>query len=339
MTKEEIIHFLQGAQQENGEFQSFCYLPQAEQPRWYYSGDSPFVTGNVLFALRNIVDPTVEHLVEKGLDYLALLQEKNGLWRYWAHNNGIMEYNVPCDVDDTALVYFLNHTKGRKNPAEIKDLLLRNQSSSGDFYTWFIPNFKHLKSINQFKFLVFDLFKSRKVFLPNKKIPNREAISSIFDNEPAVNAHVVMALGEHPSTEKAIRNLVDRVENGNLVLQYYDHPFFVYHHLSRAFKEGVHSIEEIRNKMISEIVSSPIFAADDEMFLLNILNLITLSNLRFNSLGEICEKVDFVYDHFSSVEKFVPYKYWTSKQRSWWAGSSALTAALYLEFVTLFPKD
>lgn len=330
MEKDEIIRFIFKNQMNNGEFRSFCYLPGSEND-WYYSGDSPFVTANILYSIKDIEDENVEIIVDNGLKYLSSLQEKNGLWRYWKHNNEIMEYNVPCDVDDSALVAFLFKKIKKQDVSSILNKIKDNQSSDGSFYTWFIPRLRHLNNLSNFIFLVCDLYKCRKVFLPNKKIPNNECISSILDNEPAVNAHVIMAMGYCKEREESIKKIMDDILSDRIVLQYYDHRFFVYYHISRAYKEGAKNFIELKEKIVNQITLSPVFH-EEEFFILNILNLITLFNFGFNQKELICDKIEFIENNFDSLEKFKPYKYWTSKQRSWWAGSKELTAALYLEY-------
>jgi len=142
MKIQDLILELKKSQKATGEFNSFCFLPQSEDPNWYYTGDSPFVTANILFALRNIQDASAENVIANGLTYLNSIEEKFGLYRYWKHNNGIMEYNVPCDLDDTALVYFLKKKFGRVD-INIEKLILNNQSVNGEFYTWLRPTLRH----------------------------------------------------------------------------------------------------------------------------------------------------------------------------------------------------
>lgn len=335
MEVNKLISKLKSAQEKSGEFKSFCYLPEAPTPQWYYSGDSPFVTANILFSIRNIQNSEINDVIQDGLRYLDNVQEKNGLWRYWRHNNGIMEYNVPCDIDDTSLVSFLKK-KFSKVDELTEELLLNNRNLKGQFYTWFRPTFRHLTKPAIFAYIVIDMVKSLRVFLPNKKIKDNEPISSLSDREPAVIAHLLMFLGKRKETEKAIDELVTSIQTNTIDLEYYDHRFYVYHHVSRAYSEGVNDFELVKEKIIDEIIKAEQFKKEDDFELLNLLNLITLQNFGFTRFDLISEKVDTVLNHFDYLK---PYKYWTSKQRSWFAGSEFLTLALFIEFISNLQTD
>ena len=184
--------------------------------------------------------------------------------------------------------------------------------------------------------MIKDLGKSLKVFLPNKKIKNKEAISSLNDSEQAVVSHVLLALGERKETSDAFNRLITNVLNNELKLEYYDSKFYIYHHISRAYNEGQLKFETVKEKVINDILNSKIFEKGSEFELINLLNLITLQNFNFSDYSLISDKILNLLQDFDYRK---PYKYWTSKQRSWWAGSEQLTLALYIEFLYNLKKN
>jgi len=330
---EKTLSFLKKNQEETGEFKSFCCLPDNEPKEWRYSGDSPFVTANILFCLRNVKHGECLKIRENGLVYLKSLRENFGLWRYWKHNNGIMEYNVPADVDDSSLIAFLLEKRGDDVTCTL-ELVSANVSFRNRYYTWFLPRYQFLPSPRVFLWLWYELYKTAIVFLPNPKIPKYEPISSPWDSEHGVGAHAIMALGKRAQSS-AITQMVKDVQQNDISLQYYDHKLFVYHHISRAFSEGVLGFSVLKNIILNTIQQFGITHDEqDEFYLLNVVNYITLKNYGLHHCAFGKELRGFLKsDPMVSKQKWRPYKYWTSKQRSWWAGSPELTAALYLEML------
>jgi len=331
---DKTLSFLKNKQEETGEFRSLCCLPDNEPKGWNYSGDSPFVTANILFCLRNIQHPDSLGIRKKGLIYLNSLRERFGLWRYWKHNNGIMEYNVPADVDDTALMAFLLERSG-VDVTETLGLISANVSHKNRYYTWFLPRYQFLRSPRVFLWLWYELYKTAIVFLPNPKIPKYEPISSPWDSEQGVGAHAIMALGDR-AIGSTIARMVKDIQQNDLSLQYYDHQLFVYHHISRAFSQGILGFSVLKENFLKGILQYGINENEnDEFYLLNVLNYITLKNYGLHDCAIGQELHRFLKNDSMIVsENWRPYKYWTSKQRSWWAGSPELTAALYLEMLS-----
>ena len=190
-----ILQYLSIQQKENGEFKSYCCLPDNKPLEWYYSGDSPFASANILFCLRNLNSSSVLKIRNKGISYLRSQRVSFNLWRYWKHNNGVMEYNVPADTDDSSLVAFLLN-KNQEKVKETLKLILKNRSINNRFYTWFIPRYQFLSNPKFFIWLLYEAFKTATVFLPNPKIPKYEPISNTQDSEHGVGAHAIMALGK-----------------------------------------------------------------------------------------------------------------------------------------------
>ena len=328
---DEIISFLYNNQEKNGEFKSFCYLPYADKPTWYYTGPSPFVTANILYCLQHNQSEISKKIIEKGIKFLLNKKEKFNLWRYWQHNSPIMEYNVPNDLDDTCLSSFVIEKNTNIN-INNKNTILENKNKNASFNTWFLPRFIHLKNPSKFYYFTKELILTRKVFLPNKKIPNNENISSINDNESTVDATVLLYMHKYFKPKKTIELIKNEIINNKLRLQYYDQNCFAYYHLSRVYYETNFYIDDIKNAILKNIDKIKLSYNYDENYLTLIISLLTLINFNWVN-NEIYFKLKkhLLADNMLLNQEWKPFKYWTSKQRSWWAGSKELTAALYLE--------
>jgi hypothetical protein len=328
---ESILEYLADCQTPAGEFRSQCYLPTAEQPQWYYSGASPFLTANIAWCLHGIEHPLARTLLERSLDFLYGLQEKHGLWRYWEHDSSIMEYNVPNDLDDTCLVSWLLRENGRPYP-DNGDLIRRNIRPDGNIDTWFLARKRNLGRFAAWRYLLGELWKSRGIFLPNKNIPNREPISSIHDAEAAVECHALLYLGKTSQTARTLQKIIQEGQNGTFALQYYDRPHFVFYHISRLIPHGFKEFEVLRPQVDALLKQAESATPTEEDHLGTVMNALTLLNFGWKehpALPALMEKL--ATDPMVKGNDWRPYKYWTSKQRSWWAGSPELTAALYLE--------
>lgn len=332
---ESILEYLQGLQTPEGEFRSQCYLPTAEEPQWYYSGASPFLTGNIAWCLQRIEHPMARTVLGRSLDFLSSIQSKFGLWRYWEHNSSIMEYNVPNDVDDTCLVSWILQENGRPVP-DNRDLICRNIRSDGNIDTWFLARRRHLGRFGVWRYLLGELWKSRAIFLPNKNIPNREPISSIHDAEAAVECHALLYLGKTPETARTLQKIIEEGKSESFALQYYDRPHFVYYHISRLVPHGFNEFEVLRPQIDAMLKEAKSGLISEEDHLGTVMNALTLLNFGWYDHPELPGLMEtLASDDMVKGNAWRPLKYWTSKQRSWWAGSPELTAALYLEAFSL----
>lgn len=336
---ESILGYLSECQTAEGEFRSQCYLPTAEQPQWYYSGPSPFLTANIAWCLHRIEHPQARLLLNRALDFLSSLQEKFGLWRYWEHHSSIMEYNVPNDLDDTCLVSWLLQENGRPVP-DNRDLIRRSIRPDGNIDTWFLARRRNFSRFGAWRYLLGELWKTRAIFLPNKNIPNREPISSIHDAEAAVECHALLYLGKAPETARTLQKIIEEGQNGTFALQYYDRPHFVFYHISRLLPQGFSEFEVLRPQIDADLAHFQSEPKSEEDHLGTVMNALTLLNFGWHDHPALPDLLNALAgDEMVQNNAWRPFKYWTSKQRSWWAGSPELTAALYLEAFSLAGKE
>ncbi|MEM0997243.1 MAG: hypothetical protein AAGN35_09200 [Bacteroidota bacterium] len=328
---ENILAYLVECQTPEGEFRSQCYLPGAEEPQWYYSGPSPFLTANIAWCLHCVDHPQAQKLLLRALDFLDSRQERFGLWRYWEHHSPIMEYNVPCDIDDTCLVSWLLAKYGRKVP-DNRDLIQRNFRPDGNIDTWFLPRWRNLARWRAWWYLLGELWTTRAIFLPNRKIPEPEPISRTRDAEAAVECHALLYLGQNATTQPTVSKLLREAAEARFQLQYYDRPHFVYYHLSRLIPEGFSEFQAVKPAFVTyvdSVLNANVRGGEDHLQW--VMCALTMGNFGWWDDPRTLALLTGLAEDPMLKHGWRAYKYWTSKQRSWWAGSPELTAALYLE--------
>jgi len=298
----------------------------------------PIPFSHCLYCIQDIDNPKVKPMIQIGCEFLLSLMGTGGLWKYWEDNNGIMEYNVPFDVDDTCLVSYLLQKNGFDIPDNEK-IIYANLDSDANFNTWILPRGKNLKYPGKLPLLINELSKSRRIFQANEKIPNNEPISNYWDHEPAVSAHALLYLGETEASAPSVDKIIGDVLNGRMNLQYYDSPFYSFHHISRCFKNGLTRFEEIKDKVLVEISNADYSLIPDENYLHKVINAVTLFNFDLTDNSAYKNLTDTITNDQMHNEGWKPFKYWTSKQHSWWAGSPEMTAALYAETLSHFNKN
>ncbi len=320
-----ILQFLINQQQVNGEFKSLCFLTQQPQLGWFYSGASPFLTSNILFSLLELKTKEAKQIIKKGTDFLISQKNSIGLWRYWNHNNGIMEHNVPCDLDDTCLVSFILE-KESITALNNKKYIYANRNEKGQFNTWFVPQLKLIKFPLYYYWLKQDFKYAKGVFFPE-----HEPLCDLEDNEPAVAAHALLYLGENKQTQKAIEAIIENVKDQNCRLEYYDNLAVVYYHLSRAYKYGVKGFALIKHKIQKDLEEINYQKLGVDNYLQKVFAVLTLQNFNLTQSVIYEQLMHELIEDEMHKNGWKTYKYWTTKQRGFLAGSQELTAALYLE--------
>lgn len=304
-----------------GHFSSKEFYPNFEPKKdkgWHYTYPSPFIHSNVMYSL---VQSGQKDLAEMGIAFLKNVAIQELLWSFWDVYN--CQHPVPPDVDDTAIVSLVLS----KLDYEInnKDLLLNNIDNNGNIGTWIKNSYKLLWKHPK---LFFQLMKNEKKVSETQEL----GMFNWEDNEVGVAANVLMYLGEGNETEKAIKKCIDNWRN-NKTGQYYDKKIIEAYHLARAYNEGIKSFEIIKNE-IKEYVEQEIDSFEFAELLLSALILsyfdegesILGINIRKRIINAIIsEDLENLFYH---------YPYFTSKDRIFFAGSSSLTAAWFLEVVS-----
>ena len=147
------------------------------------------------------------------------------------------------------------------------------------------------------------------------------------DAEVGVTANVLMYLGEGRETEPAVQRCISDWRSGTDAFNFYESGIVVAYHLARAFHEGVNGLRVLKEDIVRLVEKE----APQQQFPELLMSLLTL-----RYLGETGPVMDYVtarvINHSLCNEQlFVNHPYFTSKDRVFFAGSSCLTAAWFLE--------
>lgn len=238
------IAFLFSRQVSYGEFRTYAWGDEPGEERPIFDS-SPFVTSLVLYSLGFCHDDRVVAMTRKGLDFLCSEVEGPGLWRYWSSKNERHEL-LPPDLDDTCNVSFILSRHGRAFPPN-RHLILANRNGQGLFYTWMSPRGDSTRELTD----------AIEPFV-NPIMTSAFKIIGALDNiDCAVNANVLLYLGECRETQAAADYLVDKVLEDNDLngSSYYLDPLSVYYMLSRARANGAYSLNQTSDPVTNRIVA------------------------------------------------------------------------------------
>ncbi len=318
------IAFLYHSQLPYGEFRTYA-SPDQEMGDQSRFDSSPFVTSLVLHCIHNVDTPKAQEMRARALGFLQEEMEGPGLWRYWSSRNRRHKL-LPPDLDDTCCISFIlksNHVAVPPN----RDVILANRNSEGVFYTWVVPR---------------------------SSSPSAEAGDSGYEVNPealltvvlsgavnnvdcAVNANVLLYLGESVDTKQALDYLVGMVLEGkeNGCSDFYPDRLSFYYMLSRAYCHGVLSLDSIALLVTDRISQSQL---DDGSFgneLLSALATCTLLNF-----GRVAPEADRAVEYLVRAQR---------EDGSWprramflgpapYYGSEELTTALCVEALARYRR-
>lgn len=237
------IDFLYQSQLPHGEFKTVA-SPDQEMRDKCVLDSSPFATSLVLYSLRSVSSPKVREMTANALRFLEEEMEGPGLWRYWSSRNQRHRL-LPPDLDDTCCISFILERNQRPLPAN-RDIILANRNRQGAFYTWLAPRSGSTSSP------VADV----------GDVLNPEALLMVAlsggmdDVDCVVNANVLLYLGDSEDTKAAVDYLVDVVlkEKEDGCSRFYPDRLSFYYMLSRAYREGVSSLDSVRVSVIERVV-------------------------------------------------------------------------------------
>jgi len=235
------LNFLQKSQLPHGEFRTQAAKNAAMTTACVFDS-SPFTTAFVLYSIGFYNDARTESMIAKGLKFLQDEKEGRGLWRYWSSRN-VAHHVLPPDLDDIACISFLL----RKHNLFIdnKEFLLENRSEDGLYYTWLAPrNGMRTKLKSEIQRLTHG--SSLLLF----------SVSGTLHNvDPAVNANVLLYLGEREETRSAIHYVVKSVDDAKLPIDSYYSDLLVFYYLvSRAFYQGVTSLGQTCETILNTLM-------------------------------------------------------------------------------------
>lgn len=238
------LDWLAGSQLPSGEFRTYA-SPDPNMEGGCRFDSSPFATSLVLYALGFVDDPRARSMAARGLDFLASEMEGPGLWRYWSSRNP-RHRQLPPDLDDICCISHVLKAAGRELPAN-REIVLANRDEAGAFYTWLAPRTaappELARAINH--------------------LVGAETLLAVLlsgtanDVDCAVNANVLLYLGEGEETRGAVAYLLGVVRDGRekeCNHFYPDLPAF-YYVLSRACFHGVSGLAPARGPVLDRLLS------------------------------------------------------------------------------------
>lgn len=253
------ITFLEQQQLPHGEFRTLIgpgKVSAGEEYVWMNSAplledSSPFVSTFVAHTLGQINDPRCRKMLGKCLTFLKQEMEPGGLWRYYSSRQ-FKHFRIPPDLDSSACVSHCLSTHGFDFP-DNHWVFKHNRDRQGRFLTWIFPrsvSFTGLR-LSLLRFMHDRLIRPRIPKIPVEERKNPRFTPPIdpvppADIDPAVNANVLLYMGENSSTAAAVDYILDIIRNGreketNL---YYTDDLVLYYLIARAYRNGSESLAD-----------------------------------------------------------------------------------------------
>lgn len=241
---ERAVDFLYRRQLPYGEFRTYASNDKELKKNCRFDS-SPFVTAWVVDCLGHWQSARAKAMTKRARAFLRAEMEGPGIWRYWSSRNKSHEF-LPPDVDDTCCISYVL----QKNKFKLanRELILANRNSEGLFYTWVIPREDSPKHV----------VKTLEPLI-NPGASALWSIAGISDNiDLAVNANVLLYLGESAETRATITYLIDTVygklpERG---VRFYPDELALYYFLARAYCNGVSAFQEIQSEITNHVLAT-----------------------------------------------------------------------------------
>ena len=239
------IDFLHRSQLPYGEFRTYAARDKRLRIDCRFDS-SPFVTAWVMDCLISWRGAQVKRMTSRALKFLRGEMERPGVWRYWSSQNEAHEF-LPPDLDDTCCISFLLGHLNQPVPAN-RELILANRNMEGLFYTWMVPRPGSPRSVAD---------TLEPLIHPGARL--LWSINGILENvDPAVNANVLLYLGECRETQAALDYVVDSVqeEQEKHSVSFYPDRLTLYYLVSRAYRHGVGPLAEIGTLISDEVLAT-----------------------------------------------------------------------------------
>ncbi|MUG95827.1 hypothetical protein F7734_27100 [Scytonema sp. UIC 10036] len=297
------IHFLYENQLPDGEFRTyFAETPNMKSECRFDS--SPFVTAAVLYSLGFADNSKVNTIIQRGIDFLIKERQEPGLWKYWTSKSTTLVHQnlIEPDLDDTSCVSYICQKYGYSNLVEHNlKLILKNRNDLGLFYTW----------------------------IRNERAKN--------DIDSVVNANVLLYLGEC----EEIKNVCHYLNHLILEAQekqsywYYINDLSLYYALSRAYFNGVHSLQIAGDTIINRVVSTQKENGSWGDDLYTAYAICTLLNFGYGNKTVLSKAVHYLLRRQQDNGSWSRIAIWAGPEppipHSVWWGSQDLTTAVCVE--------
>ncbi len=311
------VNFLHSNQLSYGEFKSFKSSDKSMVQSNQCLTSSPYITTFILQSISFIKEyKKIDEMVEKSLQFLLESIETPGVWRFYNRNNKIVSYKdgffrkinigIVPDLDDTACSSHCLKANKIIFP-DNKQLFYSNKTLQDIFHTWFL--------------------KEKTLIGEQDYIPHTNNICC------GVNANIVMYLGDCIETQGAIKYINDVVAKGYESKEsiYFPNIFVFYYLISRAYYQGVYSLEESRNQIICKIL----YYLDSNQYNMDIVSIILsiTSLMNFNSFSSPLRKwIDVIINSQSADGSWQISSFFIDASNHY--GSKELTTAIALEAIS-----
>lgn len=297
-------HFLDENQLYNGEFRSYLANNESMQGKNALVDSCTFVTSCILYSVSFLHDPGLTTMKRTALNFLIKQMEPPGVWKYFSRG-----YPTPIDpdLDDTACASFLL----RDVVPDIRagrnlDIILGNRNEEDLFFTW----------------------------LRKKDDPN--------DVDSVVNANVLLYLGDRDES-RAVSDylsaiIADRRETESYY--YYLDDIALYYAVSRAYFNGVTSLEPTKDTVISQMLARQRRDGSFGSELLTALAVCSLINYSSTDSASPARGVESLMNTQRGDGSWPRQAYYAGPPppgpRAAWFGSEELTTGFCLEALARF---
>ncbi|MEA2991157.1 MAG: hypothetical protein QOD40_77 [Alphaproteobacteria bacterium] len=255
------ITFLRNAQSPSGEFKTL--LGADKQLSNAVFDSSPFVTSFVVYALSHVDGIQVDDIVEQGIAFLRSEMEFGGVWRYYGSRQ-FKHCRIPPDLDDTACACFALRIHGRRVPSN-RWLFRYNRDKTGRYLTWvltkdesFAPRFRLARMIGNLQ-----AERARRtapvptIVSDPRLLRTPIDIVPVDDVDPAVNANVILFLGENADTAPAVEYLIDLMRTGvsESFSLYYKDRLALHYMIARAYLHSAPSLAVVGDRVVGDILA------------------------------------------------------------------------------------
>jgi hypothetical protein len=337
------IEFLQRHQLDYGEFSTYIGS-EAELKESPVAFDSScFVTSLITHSLSYVSHPAVDGMVSRASDFLVSEMEGAGLWRYYSSRN-FKRTRVSPDLDDTSCVSYVLRRCGRDIPPNEKTFLT-HQNKQGVFLVWIMRRPRLLLRNPALYLALRAIEKTANAVKP--PMPEEQRGNPRFCEEvdwvppeeidPAVNANVILYLGENDSTAAAIRYIVELIESGKEgdVYSYYSSPLAIYYMVSRAHLHSSPSLGEAGPTIVERLAE---LQCEDGSFGVALLTGVAASTLLTFAPGNpaLDAAIQNIVDSQARDGSWPRHAFYNGPVEHW--GSAELTTGFCLEALARY-KD
>ncbi len=329
-----LIAYLNRIQHDDGSYQSFYFYSANQKKEWISWGFPPYDTAVVILALQSINNNKSSNIISKSINFLLNQSLDKRIWKYSSGQG----YNyLLYDTDATAIC----STVLKKSDYNIDNIPFLDCfiDKENNYKTWITPNFTKTKIP----------FKTNlKLVIHNIKALYLKKLNiSLSDKEFSMNCNILLYTGKTKANTEVWNKVINDFKNNTMECRYYNKYYCTYSYAKLYSEEKYDELllpEQLILKQIDALFNdlrNREFSID-HLFLLNSVLLFKIRLYNYTDLLTICVKnlkegaFRLAFPYYSS--NIIYDKNLDNDEPVNYFGSSALTTALFLEFLTLYNK-